>query len=180
MIIRRLQLENFGIYSGVNEFDLTPNPVANFHRPLVLFRGKNGVGKTTFVEAMRLCLHGSLVLGSRVGQQEFDDYLRDKIHRVEKQTQGDQAAVEIEFDHVGLGKKQQYRVRREWSVRGSRVERAISLWEDGIEQTNMDAEECDRFLRELIPPGILDIFFFDGERVQTLSESGEAGSALIG
>jgi len=60
MIIRTVKLTNFGIYNGEQTFDLSPLPTARFNRPLVVFRGKNGVGKSTLVNALRLCLHGSL------------------------------------------------------------------------------------------------------------------------
>ncbi len=66
MLIKRVILENFGVYGGRYEFDLTPRSDGHFNRPIVLFSGKNGVGKTSFVEAIRLCLHGSMALGGRV------------------------------------------------------------------------------------------------------------------
>jgi hypothetical protein len=71
MLLRSVTFENFGIYGGVHTFDLTPASTDAFERPVVLFSGKNGVGKTTFVEGIRLCLHGALAVGSRVGQQEL-------------------------------------------------------------------------------------------------------------
>ncbi len=185
MIIRQVKLHNFGIYSSDPErggplaFDLQPVPAGNFHRPIVLFRGKNGVGKTTFVEAIRLCLHGSLVVGSRVGQQEFDTYLMRRIHRRQGDESPDSASVEVIFDYVTLGRKRLVRVRREWQVAEGRLTKSVTLWEDGGQRQDLDAEQIDQYLRELIPPGILDLFFFDGEKVQTLAENNEAGSILL-
>ena len=52
MIIRKIILSNFGIYGDNYTFDLTPVPLGNFNRPIILFQGKNGVGKTTLIEAV--------------------------------------------------------------------------------------------------------------------------------
>ena len=62
MLIKKLLLENFGIFGGEFIFDLVPKSSDHFDRPIVLFIGKNGVGKTTFVEAIKLCFHGPLAL----------------------------------------------------------------------------------------------------------------------
>ena len=72
MIIRKIKLTDFGIYRGAYEFDLLPLPTSRFNRPLIFFRGKNGVGKSTLVTAIRLCLQGALALDQRTTQQEFD------------------------------------------------------------------------------------------------------------
>ena len=53
MYIRRLELFNFGVYAGKNEFVFTGN------KPVVLIGGMNGHGKTTFLEAILLSLYGS-------------------------------------------------------------------------------------------------------------------------
>jgi DNA sulfur modification protein DndD len=179
MILQQVTLHNFGIYGGEATFDLQPIPYGNFHRPVVLLRGKNGVGKTTFVEAIRFGLHGSLVLGSRVGQQAYDDYLRRRIHRPRHTTAPTTAGVELRFEYVNLGKKLTYRILRQWQVVGNKIEKQITIWENEEPFTQWDDEQCDQFLRELFPPGILELFFFDGERIRTLAEVSEASNLLL-
>src|SRR3972149_4707945 len=101
MLIKKLFLKNFGIYGGEFTFDLAPRSSDYFDRPIVLFTGKNGVGKTTFVEAIRLCLHGPLALSSRTGQVEFEQYLIERIHRPERLAEAlYEASVEVEFDYT--------------------------------------------------------------------------------
>lgn len=122
MLLRSVTFENFGIYGGVHTFDLTPDNTGPFVRPIVLFSGKNGVGKTTFVEGIRLCLHGPLALGSRVSQQEYESWLEQRIHRTSahhtRHTNAPpETAVELSFDFTAAGRRQCYRVRRAWSVR---------------------------------------------------------------
>ena len=135
MLLRTLTFENFGIYAGVHTFDLTPDDSGQFDRPIVLITGRNGVGKTTFVEGMRLCLHGPLALGSRVGQLEYESYLAGRIHRPLHAKGSDDptptgAAVELTFDFVSLGKRQRYRVRRQWARHNRRLVHELQLWEN--------------------------------------------------
>ncbi|HRW07378.1 MAG TPA: DNA sulfur modification protein DndD [Caldilineaceae bacterium] len=179
MILQQVTFKNFGIYGGESTFDLQPLALGNFHRPVVLLRGKNGVGKTTFVEAIRFGLHGNLVVGSRVGQQEYDAYLRQRLHRPHHAAAPTTASVDLRFAYVNLGKKLTYRVLRQWEVQEKKVEKAVTIWENDEPFVHWDAEQCDQFLRELIPPGVLDLFFFDGERIQTLAEVSEVSNLLL-
>ncbi|MEZ4861662.1 MAG: DNA sulfur modification protein DndD [Caldilineaceae bacterium] len=179
MILQRVTFKNFGIYGGECTFDLQPLALGNFHRPVVLLRGKNGVGKTTFVEAIRFGLHGNLVVGNRVGQQEYDDYLRKRLHRPRHDAAPTAAAVDLHFAYVNLGKQLTYRVLRTWQVHENKIDKSITIWENGEPFDQWDAEQCDQFLRELIPPGVLDLFFFDGERIQTLAEVSDASNLLL-
>ena len=58
MILHRLTLKDFGLFSGEQTFNLTPRMKYKKRRPVILIGGKNGTGKTTIVEAVRLCLCG--------------------------------------------------------------------------------------------------------------------------
>ena len=53
MIIKRLEMHNFGVYAGDNQF------VFEGDKPIVLIGGMNGRGKTTFLEAVLIALYGS-------------------------------------------------------------------------------------------------------------------------
>ena len=179
MLLRTVTFENFGIYGGVHTFDLTPDTAGPFDRPLVVFSGKNGVGKTTFVEGIRLCLHGPMALGSRVGEQEYVAYLAGRIHHGISHNghaalQPDHAAVELAFDFTSLGKKLTYRVRREWAIPDRRLVHDLHIWENGELLAGLTLDERETLLRDLVPVGLAEIFFFDGEKINALaSEKGD-------
>lgn len=175
MILHRIELHNFGIYAGDTTFNLKPQADEQYQRPIILFRGQNGVGKTTLMEAIRFCLHGKLSLGSRVTQREYDHYLQRRLHRNEAGKMAVSAAVQLEFEHTFLGRRQQYRVRRAWT---DRLATELAIWIDD-ELFAGDEEEKEHLLRELVPVGVADLFFFDGEKIATLSEAGDAGDALL-
>src|SRR5277367_5285464 len=81
MLIRRLTLENFGLFCGRTDIDLAPKNRQGNPRPVILVGGTNGAGKTTFLDAIRLCLYGPLAIGERVSQEQYYRYLRECIHR---------------------------------------------------------------------------------------------------
>ena len=175
MILHKVDLYNFGIYDGEASFDLTPQSEEQFQRPIILFRGKNGVGKTTLAEAIRLCLHGKLSLGGRTRQRDYEMYLQQRLHRDEEGETAVSAHILLEFEHVLLGRRQQYRVKRAWGMNGRHLTTELHIWIDG-EDLNESDDEKEYLLRELIPVGVAELFFFDGEKIATLSEEG-AGSA---
>lgn len=177
MIIHSVTLENFGIYAGIHTFDLTPKGDGPYLQPIVLLRGQNGVGKSTLMEAIRLGLHGKLSLGNRVTQREYDFYLERRIHRAGDGRSASFAAVALTFEHIFLGKRHQYQVRRSWSKPNNRLESDLSLWVD--EERRTEEEENEHLLRELIAPGIATLFFFDGEKINTLAEAGDGSDALL-
>jgi DNA sulfur modification protein DndD len=57
MIFTELILQNFGPYSGKTTINLQPDSEEN-NRPIILFGGMNGGGKTTLMDAIRLALYG--------------------------------------------------------------------------------------------------------------------------
>lgn len=55
MILDSIIIENFGAYGGRNEAILTPDN----DKPIILFGGMNGGGKTTLLDAIQLAFYGS-------------------------------------------------------------------------------------------------------------------------
>ena len=174
MIFTRLTVENFGLFAGRHDFYLRPYDSAKdgADRPIVLIGGMNGAGKTTFFEAIRLCLYGQLALGNRVRVADYETHLRQRIHRASGPDDEApcRAATELEFEHTHNGEVQTYRVRREWAHTETGVDESMSLWRNNSLVTDLDPSQWQDFVKELIPPGIAQLFFFDGERIQALAE----------
>jgi DNA sulfur modification protein DndD len=180
MIIRRVELSNFGIYGGKHSFDLTPEPLNNFNRPIILVSGKNGAGKTTLVEAIRLCLHGSLALGNRVSRAAYEDHLVKLIYAPLNSTnRPNSTRITLFLDYVNAGRKHTYRIERSWRRNQEKVKEELQIWEDNQPLTDLDTiEQKESFLKELVPPGVADLFFFDGEKLRMLAQDGTSSSLL--
>ena len=165
MILERLTLNNFGLYGGENKFDLSP--AAGDERPVILVRGHNGGGKTTFLEAVRLALYGKRALGARVAQSDYKAYLLQRIYALAEEKS---ASVTLSFSRHEGGKTVHYEVRRAWAARGTSVVDTIELTCDGVPVGQIPPEDWDHHLEDLIPSGISQFFFFDGEKIQDIAD----------
>ncbi len=180
MILETLSINNFRVFAGENTFDLVPRIKYNKKRPIILFGGLNGTGKTTTLTAVRLALYGKQSLGMGVSQKEYDDYLAKSIHRTKIQTatQPNSASIELTFSYASLGVENHYTIKRHWMVKGKNqsVTEYITIAENDKLLNEFNDEQCQGFLNELIPIGVSDLFFFDGEKISELAEDtkGEA------
>lgn len=172
MILTRLTITNLGVFRGRHEFELRPLSEQGTLRPVVLFGGKNGAGKTTILEAIRLCLYGRGALGGRVRQTDYDAYLRQRMHRSPThQIATFTSSVGLLFDHVHAGVASTYDAVRSWRVDGSGVQESIAIYKNGKPFQEIAPEHWNDFLRDLIPPGVSELFFFDGEQIQALAHA---------
>jgi DNA sulfur modification protein DndD len=179
MLIRRLILENYGLFAGRHELDLVPRIREGTQRSIILFGGKNGAGKTTILEAIRLVLYGRLSLGSRVRTVDYDAFLRGRVHRARASlVKPTVATLAIEFDHVHRGTSERYFVERSWHTTGAAVVEQLSVLRDGKRLEEVDAEFWQGFVRDIIPEGLSQLFFFDGEKIKELAEDATGAGVL--
>jgi DNA sulfur modification protein DndD len=177
MLIKQLVLHNFRVFNGTHTIDLAPrkrrhddNP-----RPIILFGGLNGAGKTSILSAIRLALYGRLAFGPATQQQEYIEHLSSLIHNgahnIERPTE---AAIELTFTYNKDGYESEFTVQRTWE--NGHKDR-LYLQQDGKVLDELNDDQCQGFLNELIPHGIADLFFFDGEKIAELAED-ESGTIL--
>jgi DNA sulfur modification protein DndD len=186
MILRSVTFTDFGVYGGTQTLDLAPDAEGSFDRPIVLFRGKNGVGKTTLVEGVRLALHGPLALGPRVSRKAYEHHLRRRIHRPagadadapDAPEPPTEAVVRVVLDFVRGGERHTYTVTRSWRSTGIGLVEHVAVLEDGEPPSHVAADDYNAFLRELVPAVAGDLFFFDGEKIDRLVDDGAADEAL--
>lgn len=178
MLIQNLTLTNFRVYEGTNSFDLTPIKRFGQTRPIILFGGLNGAGKTSILSGIRLALYGRRSLGSAVSQKRYENYLLESIHHSKRTDRSPStASVEVTFTYAKLGTENQYRVIREWERKGKGVKETLSIKQDGQSIQGLSYEQAQNFLNELIPIGVSDLFFFDGEKIAELADD-TGGTAL--
>jgi DNA sulfur modification protein DndD len=176
MILTRLTLNNFGVFRGEHTVELSPRD----HRPIVLFGGKNGAGKSTILEALRLCLYGSGALGVAASKDEYLRFLDSRVHtNPNALIQPTFASISIEFRYSHAEGLATYAVRRSWErSAGNKISEFLSVERNGKTLEEVEAESWQDFIRELIPPGVSQLFFFDGEKIQQLAEDTTDQQAL--
>jgi DNA sulfur modification protein DndD len=169
MIFHKLSIENFGVFGGAHDFILSPHVTKQRSRSITLIGGENGTGKTTWLEAILLCLYGKGVLRLLNKDVDYATYLRSRLHKpINSPVPSASTSVSLEFDHVHAGKVERFRVRREIKPSGDKAREKLLVFRNEEPVDDLDSEYWQDFLRELVPPGLCGLFFFDGEKIQRL------------
>ncbi|MCV6590970.1 MAG: DNA sulfur modification protein DndD [Marinobacterium sp.] len=180
MLLQSVILNNFRVFHGEVEVALWPQHEAVQQRPIVLFGGLNGAGKTSILTATRLALYGRQSLGKGTSRKSYQQFLSDSIHKsIDSAIQLTSAAVTLCFSYGPAGKEHDYRITRQWVDGGKEVVEELIIEcssETGFK--NQSQEQLQAFLNDLIPVGVADLFFFDGEKIAELAE--DEGNAVLG
>ena len=173
MILDAIALKNFGIFGGRQEVALAPT---DDRKPIILFGGLNGGGKTTFLDAIQLGLYGAKARCSGRGKLAYREYLHEMIHRGADPADG--AAVELRFRRAVDGEMHYFRVTRSWRQTAKGIDEQIEVTRDA-EADPVLSEHWDEYIESYIPSGIAHLFFFDAEQIKDLAE-GEHAAEILG
>lgn len=170
MIIKKLTLENFRVFRGSHEIELAPLPQDNElgYKPIILFGGLNGAGKTSILTAVRLALYGKNSLGYGCSIEDYKNYLQSLIHHGPfSELSVTRASVTLTFDFNHNGETHEYTVKRSWN--SGQIDK-LKVFHGNSLKEELSYDQSQGFLNELIPTGVADLFFFDGEKIAELAE----------
>ena len=137
-------------------------------RPVVLVGGLNGSGKSSLLEAVRICLHGRRAFGN-LRSEDYHEHLRNRIHKGNDGTRCPASSVHLEIETVEVGNEHIYEISRSWrDVAGANE--VLRITRDGEDFRDIGTDQYQDFLDELVPLGLAEFFFFDGEKIQKLAE----------
>jgi DNA sulfur modification protein DndD len=173
MILTELVLENFGPYAGKQTINFHPETEAGETRPIILFGGMNGGGKTTLMDAIRLALYGSRAQCSTRGNLSYGDFLSQCVNRQSPFT--DKSRLELAFKHIDRDRWVELRIVRYWTKNPKDGKDTLGILEwDEVQQDYWKedylTETWDEYIENLLPLGISNLFLFDGEQVKELAE----------
>lgn len=173
MIFDELILENFGPYKGTHAITLAPDSP---EKPIVLIGGLNGGGKTSLVDAIQLALYGRLANCSNRADLSYEQFLANCINRNVAPEEG--SSVQLRFRHRQLSQVSsqrvepvecEYLVRRAWSKTGSAIKERLEVFKDG-QTDSVLTESWQEYVEEFFPLKIANLFFFDGEKIESLAD----------
>lgn len=170
MIFEELKLKNFGIYKGEQIIDLS---IKDANKPIILIGGLNGCGKTTFLDAIQLVLYGKIAKLSNSHNKSYDEYLKDSIHKNEKQ-----ASIELLFSASISGEINVIRIIRSWSLLSNGSIHEVFTVIRNDKEDKIMAENWLEQVEVFIPLGISDLFFFDGEKIENFAHFKRAKEIL--
>ena len=162
MLLRKIELYNFGPYRGSHSFDLD---VSDPEKKIVVIGGKNGAGKTTLFTAVELALYGHYSLGYKNPDKRYLKKASTYVNDLAKMDEEERAYVALEFTERSAADLDQYRILRSWSWKKGETKEDFEVVKNGRRLENQELADFQTFLIRLIPPTLLKLCFFDGERI---------------
>ena len=169
LFYKELRIINFKRFAGVNILPLQGDG------NVTIIAAKNGVGKTTVLDAFNLALHGSKGIKQRYNKVgfKFDDWIK-KTHNTTVQGEDCQVGVQLKlFDSV-IG---DVMISRDyWFERqGGPVDMELTVRING-KPLSLEAGEskhniAQRWIEAFIPLAVSQRFLFDGEKLPDLDFS---------
>lgn len=165
MIIQDIALYNFGQYRG--EHHLSPVPNLTNEKTITLIGAMNGGGKTTILDAVLLLLYGQRCPSYKESGLSYINYLESCMNRSENFLSS-QSWIELKIQTFLDNKESSLRIRRSWVKANVRVKESLQVWRDDAVDTYL-ALNWDTYVEELLPYGIANLLFFDGEKIAKLA-----------
>ena len=173
MRFKSITIENVFSYFGQKHFELS-----NKDEPIALIIGENGFGKTSFINSVKIALHGINKDILNIGNQHLskEDFVvgnkaknfSGMLNRKAKLEGKSEAKISITIDVDEL-----LIVKRTFSLQGSTYIESLMLYD---EEKNLLAQGDDAqdIINQKISPTMARFFFFDGEKIQTIADFSHA------
>lgn len=175
MLIETLRMENFRQFRGTTKVDFSCDPEKN----VTIILGDNTFGKTTLLQAFNWCFYGEVNFDQR---PDFllNYELSGEMHDGEQQT----VEVEITILHDGteyvITRTQRYNCAN-GIVRGEKVPAIkVSYKQDDGQTESVKAVHVDHVINNILPKDLSTYFFFDTERVSSISTRKDVAEAVKG
>jgi len=169
MRFKSIAIENVFSYYGLKHFDFESKD-----EPVALIIGENGFGKTSFINSVKIALHGLNKDILNIGNQNLskEDFVvgnskknfSGMLNRKAKLEGIDEAKISITIDDDEL-----LIVKRTFTLSGNSYVESLMLYD---EEQNLLAQGDDAqdIINQKISPTMARFFFFDGEKIQTIAD----------
>lgn len=164
MILKKIILNNISSYEGYNEFDFSPQDDKN----IILIGGKNGAGKTSLFNAIKLGLYGPLNYNYQTVHSQYLAKIKDIINKKAFTEESVEAYVTISFDYINVREYTNYELKRAWRYVDQKIIETFEVKQDGVLLNEAQLIYFDNFLQTILPPNLFSLFFFDGEELSNV------------
>lgn len=168
MKINKLTLGNIFSYFGNVEFDFSNSKSLN------LIIGENGFGKTSFINSIKIALHGItkdiLKIGDySLSKQEYimgANGFSGMINRVAKEQGINECSITIDFEDKNSNI---HTVKRVYKTTNTSYSESLTVTSKLTRTVLIDDDAQDYINSKIINPSLAKFFLFDGERVQDIA-----------
>ncbi|WP_079478868.1 DNA sulfur modification protein DndD [Halobacillus salinus] len=181
MYIKKITLNNIGPYQGKNIFDFKTTTDQN----TILIGGKNGSGKTTFLNSVRLALYGPLAYGYKTTSNDYIKKINTLLNTSAIQQEQsnikeyeNEFYIQIDFSLIENFNRVHASITRRWEVDHLSTKEKVSVSKDGVEVSEVEKDQFFTHLRTSFPPSLLELCFFDGEEISHLTDEDNLSNYL--
>ena len=175
MLIKALKMENFRQFRGITNVEFSCDPERN----VTIILGDNTFGKTTLLQAFNWCFYG------KVNFDQNPDFLLN-YELAGEMRNGEQQRVEVEI--IVLHDGMEYVITRtqrytcvNGNVRGESVPNVkVSYKQEDGQTESVKATQVENVINNILPEDLSTYFFFDTERVSTISTRKDVAEAVKG
>ena len=163
MKINKLVLKNFRSYEEETVFDFTTTNDKN----IILVGGKNGAGKSTIFEAIKVCIYGPIAYKYQGFNSSYISKIKSNINNNSLKNDNVDAFVSIDIELTENTDKNTYTLLREWTYTDKKLNENFFVYKNHS-SSPLNEEELNYFenyITSIISPKIFEFFFFDGEHL---------------
>lgn len=175
MLIKALTMENFRQFRGITRIDFSCDPVKN----VTIILGDNTFGKTTLLQAFNWCFYG------KVNFEQHPDFLLN-YELSEEMNNDEHNTVEVELiiihdstEYVITRTQVYTRTNGTVHAESEPVVKVSYKQEDG-QMESVRAAQVENVINNILPEDLSTYFFFDTERVSSISTRKDVGEAVKG
>lgn len=165
MKLIRLRLTNIGAFHGSYDFDLRTK---SGQENVILFGGKNGSGKTTILESVKLALFGALTYGYKSESTAYHEKIHAKLNNLALKNRENRFHIILDVEIVEDFQKNLYTIRRSWTINKTNLKEDFTVLRNRVELSNLEKDLFQNKLRENTPPQLMDMCLFDGEKISQI------------
>ena len=171
MNLETLSLHNYGIYKGLQTFDLK---TTNKKKPIILIGAMNGSGKTTFLQSIDFLLYGK---NSNIFKSQNLSYEKFLEKSINKDHVDDGAQITLEFTRKNKGETERFKVNRSWKLVNEKIKETFHVYIDN-EFSEVVTQDWDNYIEQILPSKVAQLFFFDGEKIEQLADLDQSKEVL--
>ena len=173
MLLRNMKLNNFRQYNGEQTIEFSCDKDKN----VTVILGDNTSGKTTLVQAFNWCLYKTAAFKT---QRLLNNDVEGDMNAGDKET----VYVEIGLTHRGvdyvISSKQDYRCISVGNIQALGVHQKMSYLQPDGQTSTIDEDDIKKSINMILPEGLSNYFFFDGERINTISNKQDVAESVKG
>lgn len=175
MLIKSLKMQNFRQFKGITAVDFSCDPEQN----VTIILGDNTFGKTTLLQAFNWCFYETVMFDNN------PDFLLN-LEVANGMNNGDTETVSVEIcvihngvDYV-ISRSQTYSCANDKVTGMKKAQVKVSYKQEDGQMESVRATEIQKVIENILPYDLSTYFFFDTERVRSISTRKDVADAVKG